>query len=121
MMKPRQLLASRPIRNALDLIESQPAEIESVTDIAAAVSLSVRALDDGFQRYVGTPPMTYLRQVRLTRAQKDLVTADPDETTVTAVARKWGFGHYGSFAADYQRRFVRKPSETLRTNEMQAC
>jgi AraC-like DNA-binding protein len=44
------------------------------------------------------------------------MTADPDDTTVTAVARKWGFGHYGRFAADYQRRFGRKPSETLRTN-----
>jgi transcriptional regulator GlxA family with amidase domain len=31
------------------------------------------------------------------------------------VARKWGFGHYGRFAADYARRFGRKPSETLRT------
>jgi transcriptional regulator GlxA family with amidase domain len=31
------------------------------------------------------------------------------------VARKWGFGHYGRFAAEYARRFGRKPSETLRT------
>ena len=86
--------------------------------LTAAVGLSVRALDDGFARYVGTPPMTYLRQVRLTRAHEELAGADPEDTTVTAVARKWGFGHYGRFAADYQRRFARKPSETLRTNGM---
>jgi transcriptional regulator GlxA family with amidase domain len=119
MARPRPMPGTRPIRNALDFIENQPAGIETVADIAAAVGLSVRALDDGFQRYVGTPPMTYLRQVRLTRAHEDLVTADPDDTTVTAVARKWGFGHYGRFAADYRRRFGRKPSETLRANGMQ--
>jgi hypothetical protein len=32
--------------------------------------------------------MTYLRQLRLTRAHEELMTADPDDTTVTAVARK---------------------------------
>jgi transcriptional regulator GlxA family with amidase domain len=63
--------------------------------------------------------MTYLRQVRLSGAHEDLLTADPDDTTVTAVARKWGFGHYGRLAADYRRRFGGKPSETLRTNRIQ--
>jgi AraC-like DNA-binding protein len=58
--------------------------------------------------------MTYLRQVRMTRAHEDLLAADPDETTATAIARRWAFGHYGRFAADYQRRFGREPSETLR-------
>jgi transcriptional regulator GlxA family with amidase domain len=98
----------------LELIESRPAEIETVADIAATVGLSVRALDDGFRRYVGTSPMTYLRDVRIARAHEDLIAAEPDMTTATAVARKWGFGHYGRFAADYRQRFGRKPSQTLR-------
>jgi AraC-like DNA-binding protein len=113
LTRPRAVPGSKPIRNALELIESQPADIETVADIAAAVGLSVRALDDGFQRYVGTPPMTYLRQVRMARAHEELVTADPELTTASTVARKWGFGHYGRFAAEYARRFGRKPSETL--------
>jgi AraC-like DNA-binding protein len=114
LTKPKTVRASKPIRNALEYIESRPAEIETVADIAATVGLSVRALDDGFRRYVGTPPMTYLRDVRITRAHAELKAAEPDMTTATAVARKWGFGHYGRFAADYRRRFGRKPSETLR-------
>ena len=114
LTRPRAVPGSKPIRNALELIESQPADIESVTDIAAAVGLSVRALDDGFHRFVGTPPMTYLRQVRMARAHEELLAADSERTTASAVARKWGFGHYGRFAAEYARRFGRKPSETLR-------
>jgi AraC-like DNA-binding protein len=115
LIRPRAVPGSKPIRNALELIENQPAEIETVADIAAAVGLSVRALDDGFHRYVGTPPMAYLRQVRMARAHDELLGADPELTTASTVARKWGFGHYGRFAADYARRFGRKPSETLRT------
>jgi AraC-like DNA-binding protein len=114
LAEPKTVRATKPIRNALEFIESRPAEIETVADIATAVGLSVRALDDGFRRYVGTSPMTYLRDVRIARAHEDLVAAEPDTTTATAVARKWGFGHYGRFAADYRRRFGRKPSETLR-------
>jgi AraC-like DNA-binding protein len=114
LTRPPAVPGSKPIRNALELIESQPAEIETAADIAAAVGLSVRALDDGFYRYVGTPPMAYLRQVRMARAHEELLAVDPEQTTASAVARKWGFGHYGRFAAEYARRFGRKPSETLR-------
>ena len=114
LAKPKAVRASKPIRKALEFIEDRPAEIETVADIASMVGLSVRALDDGFRRFVGTPPMTYLRNLRITRAHEELMAADPFTTTATAVARKWGFGHYGRFAADYRRRFGHKPSETLR-------
>jgi AraC-like DNA-binding protein len=114
LTRPRAVPGSKPIRNALEFIERQPGEIETVADIAAAVGLSVRALDNGFHRYVGTPPMAYLRQVRMARAHEELLAADPELTTASAVARKWGLGHYGRFAAEYARRFGRKPSETLR-------
>jgi len=70
----------------LDL-EHSAFSIETVADIAAAVGLSVRALDDGFHRYVGTPPMTYLRQVRMVRAHEELLAADPELTTASVVSR----------------------------------
>jgi AraC-like DNA-binding protein len=58
--------------------------------------------------------MTYLRRVRMARVHEDLVAADPHLTTATIIARRWGFGHYGRFAAEYLRRYGRKPSETLK-------
>ena len=105
---------TRAIRNALALIEDRPADIVTVGDIASAVGLSVRALDDGFRRHIGMPPMTHLRNVRMARAHDELIAAHPDSTSATIVARKWGFGHYGRFAAKYQERYGRKPSESLR-------
>jgi Protein of unknown function (DUF2889) len=47
LSRPRAVPGSKPIRNALGLIESQPTEIETVADIAASVGLGVRALDKG--------------------------------------------------------------------------
>jgi AraC-like DNA-binding protein len=114
LTRPSALPGSRAIRRALEFIEGRPSEIYTVADIANEVGLSVRALDDGFQRYVGTPPMSYLRHVRMSRAHDDLVSADPDLTTATTIAHRWGFGHYGRFASEYRRRYGRTPSETLR-------
>jgi AraC-like DNA-binding protein len=90
LTRPAALPASRAIRRALEFIEDRPNQVETVADIASEVGLSVRALEDGFLRYFGTPPMSYLRQVRMSRAHDDLVSADPDLTTATIIARRWG-------------------------------
>jgi hypothetical protein len=55
LTRPSALPGSPAIRRALEFIEGRPSEIDTVADIANEVGLSVRALDDGFQRYVGTP------------------------------------------------------------------
>lgn len=102
------------IRNAVELIEARSAEIVSVTEVADAAGLSVRALEEGFRRHVGKPPMTYLREFRLARVHTELQAADPGRTTVSAVARRCGFHHYGRFTATYGARYGVAPTETLR-------
>jgi transcriptional regulator GlxA family with amidase domain len=96
------------------VIEARPTELVTVSDIARATNLSVRALEDGFRRHVGTTPMAHVRRVRLGRAHEELVEAEPGATTAMAVAQRWGFGHYGRFAAQYRSCFGCSPSETLR-------
>jgi hypothetical protein len=59
-------------------------------------------------------PRNPLRRVRLARAHDELVDAEPGATTAMAVAQRWGFTHYGRFAAQYRQRFGRSPGETLR-------
>jgi AraC-like DNA-binding protein len=117
LSRPAGVEGPRAIRSAVALIDRRPAEVETVADIAKAVGLSVRALDEGFRRHVGTSPMAYLRQVRLARAHDELVASDADVTTATVIAYNWGFWNYGRFAAAYRRRYGCTPSETLRATD----
>lgn len=110
----RRVEAPASIRNAIELIEAKAAEIISVTEVARAAGLSVRALEEGFHRHVGKPPMTYLREFRLAQVHSELQASDPDQTTVSAVARRWSFNHYGRFTATYSARYGVGPAETLR-------
>ncbi|GAA1862790.1 AraC family transcriptional regulator [Pseudonocardia ailaonensis] len=107
--------APAAIRAVLELIEARAAEIVSVVDLARAAGLSVRALEAGFRRHVGRSPMAYLRDHRLAQAHAELRESGPDETTSSAVARRWGFHHYGRFAATYHSRYGLSPAATLRS------
>jgi transcriptional regulator GlxA family with amidase domain len=57
--------------------------------------------------------MAHLRRVRLERVHADLLAADPDRTTVGAVAARWGFADPGRFARQYREVYGRAPSATL--------
>ncbi len=101
------------IKHAIELIEERPSEPWTTVRLAIEVHLSVRALQEGFRRDLATPPMTYLRQVRLRRAREALQAADRDATTVGAVASGLGILHMGRFAAAYRDAFGESPSDTL--------
>jgi AraC-like DNA-binding protein len=105
----------RAVRRAMDLIRSHPEQPLTVTELALAAGCSERSLQKGFQRYAGTSPMTYLRQIRLERVHAELIGADPSEVTVTEVAARWGFSHQGRFAGAYRRRYGVTPSQSLRS------
>jgi AraC-like DNA-binding protein len=102
-----------PIDLAVRSLQDRPAEPWSTTTLALEVHLSVRALQEGFQRHVGTPPMTYLRELRLRRVHEELRRAHPGSTTVAAVAMHWGFVHMSRFAVAYRQTFGEAPSRTL--------
>ncbi|MBT2501032.1 AraC family transcriptional regulator [Curtobacterium sp. ISL-83] len=102
------------LRAAVDFIHEHTADSLTVSDIALAADLSVRGLQESFQRSLGRTPMNYLRQVRLRRAHADLLTADPETTSVAAVASRWGFTHLGRFSSEYRKQFGDYPKRTLR-------
>ncbi|GIE94930.1 AraC family transcriptional regulator [Paractinoplanes rishiriensis] len=105
--------APRAIRQAIDVLHSQPEQPITIAKLADITRVSERALQAGFRRYVGISPTTYLRQVRLDRADEELRQADPNQTTVVDVAHRWGFRHLGRFAGSYRARFGVSPSQTL--------
>jgi AraC-like DNA-binding protein len=110
-------VAPRHIRAALDIIEAEPHLPLTVSALAARTHVSVRGLQQGFRRHLGTSPMAYLREVRLRRAHQTLVQSDPSITTVASIAYQWGFTNLGRFAAAHAARYDETPAVTLRRTE----
>lgn len=103
------------VRRAVRFIEDNAARDIAAADIAAAASVSIRALQLAFRRHLGTTPMAHLRQVRLAHTRTELEAAHGDEVTVMSVASRWGFGNPGRFARLFREEFGRPPSEVLRS------
>ena len=108
------LAAPRAVRTAVEAMHADPINQFTVSELAHLAGVSRRSLQQSFQRYLGVPPMTYLRHVRLARAHEQLQRADPAETSVADVALRCGFLHLGRFASVYRARYGVPPSRTLR-------
>jgi AraC-like DNA-binding protein len=106
--------APRAVRRAAEAMRAEPERPFTVTDLAEVAGVSRRSLQQGFQRYVGMSPMTYLRDVRLGRAHDELRYGDSADVSVAKVAYRYGFLHLGRFAALYRHRYGESPSQTLR-------
>jgi len=102
------------VARAIEAIRAEPQRPYTVAALAEIAGVGLRCLRQEFHRQVGMPPMTYLSEVRLARAHRELVEADPDRTSVTDVARRWGFARRSWFATRYRRLYGLDPAETLR-------
>lgn len=103
----------RLVRRARALIGDHHSEPLTVGDIAEALGVSVRSLQECFRRELDCTPTAYLRACRLDTVHRVLCAAGP-RTSVTDVAVRSGFVHMGRFAAEYRARFGEFPSATLR-------
>ncbi|QRP47818.1 AraC family transcriptional regulator [Amycolatopsis sp. FDAARGOS 1241] len=107
----------RTVKRVVDLMHASPEEPWTIARLAEQAGISVRSLEEGFRRYVGTPPMAYLRDCRLERVRADLRAGSRPAVSVGEVAFRWGFGHLGRFAQAYRAKFGENPSDTLRFGE----
>jgi AraC-like DNA-binding protein len=115
IFRERSPITGRAVREAVDLITSEPEALYTVSSLARRVGVTVRALELGFQRELGCTPRSYLTKVRMRRAHDELADAVPGSgVTVMEVATRWGFGHAGRFATSYRKEFGTAPSATLR-------
>jgi transcriptional regulator GlxA family with amidase domain len=109
--------APRAVRRAMDLCDQGGHSTVTVTGLAEAAGISVRALQEGFRRYVGMTPTEYLRESRLRHVRAELLDGPTAEArTVADIAYRWGFTHLGRFAHDYRVRYGELPSETFSHN-----
>lgn len=113
--RPGASAAPRHVRLAEAFILARLGEPLTVEEIAAVAEVTPRALQLAFRAFRGTTPMGFWRDQRLMRAHCDLTVAGP-QASVTDIALRWGFGHFGRFAQLYHRRFGQPPSVTLRSS-----
>lgn len=102
-------------RRAREVMDAKQHEALSLTDLSSRVGVSIRSLQYAFQAHYGISPTRYHTLRRLNRAFNDLKQADPRETTVTQIATRWGFFHFGRFSQVYKAQFGETPSLTLAT------
>ncbi|MBD8875803.1 AraC family transcriptional regulator [Labrenzia polysiphoniae] len=102
-------------RSTKELVEErlEADELPTVVEICTELGISERTLQYAVREYVGLTPVAYLRMCRLNHVRRMLAASDPETTTITRVAMRFGFLHLGRFAGDYKRVFGETPSETL--------
>lgn len=102
------------LKEAVSFIHRHTTEDIGISDVAAAVHLTPRAVQYLFRRQLDTTPTEYMRRVRLVRAHQDLIAATTATSTVTEIAQRWGFAHTGRFAVLYRQTYGESPHTTLR-------
>lgn len=105
--------APRHVKWAIDYMQEHIAEPITLDEIAAAAKVSIRTLQQGFRQFRNTTPMSYLHEIRMLAAHRDLLETDGRQA-IAEIALRWGFSHLGRFAADYRKRFGQLPSQTMK-------
>jgi AraC-like DNA-binding protein len=101
------------VRSVEDWVDGQSSETIQLADLCRALRLSRRTLQRAFTEVLGMGPTRYLTLKRLTAVRAELRQSDPETTTVTDTALRYGFWELGRFAREYRRTFGESPSETL--------
>ncbi|MEU0268600.1 AraC family transcriptional regulator [Nocardioides sp. NPDC006303] len=100
------------IRQAMDFMLDRLSDPVTVTAVAEACGTSVRSLQAGFRRELGTTPVQWLRSQRIERAHALLAGGAPG-LSVTDVAYSCGFFHLGEFGTAFRSRYGVTPSAVL--------
>jgi len=100
------------VRRARDYIEAHLAEPLRLNEIATAVGVSTRTLQNGFNQFLDTSPGDYIRERRLDAVHSAL--QEDTANSVTEILLAYGVHSFGHFAKAYTRRFGCLPSVTAK-------
>jgi len=107
------LTAPRHVRRAIEFMHANIAQPLTMQSVAEAAGISIRALEVGFRDFKETTPAAYLRAIRLQAVREDLRDAS-NQQPLRDICLKWGFFHFGRFAATYRAAYGENPSDTRR-------
>ena len=86
----------------------------STRELRAALGVPDRTLAICCEEFLGMSPGNYVRLRRLNLVRAALQRANPTTTSVSELARRYGFSELGRFAVKYRTVFGETPSSTLR-------
>lgn len=95
------------LETARQLLVDDPAHSWSISELAAAVSLTEKRLKSGFRSAFGTPVHAFLQGARMSKAKRLL---EASEMSVTEVSLAVGYANPSHFAYLYRRTFGVTPS-----------
>lgn len=101
----------RIVARVLDAIHAEPDRQWTAAEMADVAGVSARRLQEGFRVSLGKTPRECLTEIRLAGVRSEL--ASGSAHSVTDVALKWGFTHFGRFAAAFRQRYGVPPSSLL--------
>jgi AraC-like DNA-binding protein len=101
------------VRRARAYMHDHLSDLRSVAEIASAVGITPRSLQNGFRRVFNMTPAEYLRDIRIQALHESLLRADPGRS-VTELMQDVGILNFGRYAQYYRRKMGVAPSETLR-------
>lgn len=105
-------IAPAHVKKAEDYIRANIAQHISIDDLVAVTGVSPRSLHEGFRKFRGQSPLSFLRSLRLESARGDLLLGKGD--SVTSIATRWGFTQLGRFSVTYKDVYGESPSETFK-------
>ncbi len=108
----RSEIAPFQVRRAIEFIEMNAKKALTLGEIATAAGTNARTLQYSFLKTAGCSPLQYMKRFRMGKARDDLQGSGVEQT-VTEIAARWGFFHFGRFALEYGKEFGEKPSETI--------
>jgi AraC-like DNA-binding protein len=102
----------RDMKLAIDYMRENIGQQIYMADIVAATGAAERTLRKHFSFFFGLAPLSFFRRLRLAAARDALIANSSG--SVTDIASRFGFAHFGRFSRDYRSCFGELPSTTRR-------
>lgn len=101
------------VRKAIEFMRQSVCRPISMAELVQHCGVAERTLNNHFRTFLDISPIHYQHRLRLAAARETLLAGEPGNS-ITAVAKRYGFTHFGRFAGQYRRQFGESPSATLR-------
>ena len=102
----------RDVKIAIEWMRANIGRPIGIADLVVATGTPERTLHKHFRSFLGLAPLGFLRRLRLAAARDALLA--PSGGSVTEIAARFGFAHFGRFSSEYRRCFGELPSATRR-------